>query len=83
MKPNNIAMTQETFDRLPALVPRSVFLAWSGLDRRDLAAEVQAKRMKVYKRLARHGHKSATNLYYKHYLAKLCGFHVNGFKLKG
>lgn len=61
-----MAYNQENFDKLPALIARSVFLDWSGLSSDELSAEVKAKRIAAYKPP---GHKRAK--YYKKELAEL------------
>lgn len=64
-------LTQDTFDRLPMWVSRSVFLEWSGLRDADLAAEVKAGTV-----AARHrpGNPKARAKYYKASLARITGF---------
>jgi hypothetical protein len=47
--PRFTVCNQAAFDRLPGLVSRAVFLEWTGWDKRDLATEVKAGRVAVYK----------------------------------
>lgn len=42
-------LTQERWERLPFLLPRATVLEWTGLDRRELATEVKAGRIRVFK----------------------------------
>jgi hypothetical protein len=58
------------YDALPALVPRSVFLEWTGLGRRELSRLVAAGRIAVWqpKRSMRHK-------YLKTEIGRLMGWH--------
>jgi hypothetical protein len=61
--------TQEKFDRLPGLVPRAVFMDWTGLNKGDLQKEVAAGRIRAY--WSRPGGYAK---YYKKEIARLTGF---------
>lgn len=64
-----IQCTQEEFERLPGMVKRAEFLAWTGLNKDDLLAEVRAGRIQVFK-----PDENGYALYYKHEIARLTGF---------
>lgn len=48
-RPRVVVCTQAEFDRLPALVGRREFMEWTGYNRSELAQEVRAGRIKVYR----------------------------------
>ena len=72
-------MTQQEFDRLPALIPRKVFLLATGLPECDVYAMIRAGQLKVFRRpwrgSARHRRLRRTAaLYYKSEAGRLGGF---------
>lgn len=62
-------LTQEEFERLPGLVPRAVFLAWTGLSAPELYDEVKVGRIKVYQ-----PGEGKYRKYYKVEIARIAGF---------
>jgi hypothetical protein len=62
-----VPKTQEDFDRLPWLVSRQTFCAWTGLSFSDLAEEVRSGNIKVFK--PKHRQQA---LYLKAEMARLC-----------
>lgn len=63
------AFSQEKFNALPALVSRSVFMAWTGLNRHDLKAGITAGEIQTH---TRNGGSVAK--YFKHQIATMGGF---------
>jgi hypothetical protein len=64
-------LTLEQWERLPWLLPRATVLEWTGLDRRELSAEVQAKRIRTFCPAAKGKRK-----YFKADVAALAGIPV-------
>ena len=62
-------MTAAEFARLPALVSRAEFQAWTGLSDEDLKAAVRSGEIQRYRVGNGHYHK-----YYKSDIGKMCGF---------
>lgn len=60
--------SQAAFHKLPHLVQRATFMEWTGLNRDDLASEIVAGRIEVYKPAGREH-----ALYYKREIARLTG----------
>lgn len=63
--------TQAAFDRLPALVPRAVFMAWTGYTANELKEETDEKHIAVYKPKGK-----TKALYYKREIARLGGWRM-------
>jgi hypothetical protein len=59
-------MTTQEFERLPALLPRKVFMAITGLNKGDLYAMIRSGELAVFHRPWRKGRRRhGTALYYK------------------
>lgn len=65
-------VTQEEFEKLPALVPLRVFMRFSGLSRHVIEALRRAGELQAWRPP---GHRKAK--YHKNDLARLCGFRTN------
>ena len=70
--PNRVRVTrctQAEFDKLPAMVSRAEFMDWTGMNHNEVAEEVTAKRVEIYRP------KGQTKArYYKREIARLGGW---------
>lgn len=76
LRPENFKVTQDVFDRLPALLTAYQVKLVTGLNDHELADAVKDEQLKTYKRPKRKGCKRSYNKYYKTSVGKLVGFKV-------
>lgn len=69
-------VTQEMFDRLPALLTAHTTKLVTGFDDHELRDAVDGGQIEAYKRPVRAGRKRAYSKYTKVSVGKLCGFRV-------
>jgi hypothetical protein len=62
-------VTQEAFDKLPALIGRATFMAWSGYSDEDVSEGVKEGTVKTWKARS----SSRKSKFYKWQLAGICG----------
>jgi len=66
---NHCECTRAQFDLLPALVSRATFIAWTGLDDKDVTEGIRAGTIQVHRRP---GRKKVR--YFKREIGRFCGF---------
>ena len=69
-------ITQETFDRLPALLTAWQVMEVTGWSYHELAAEVKAGTIEAWKRPVRQGHTRSYHKYTKVSVGRAVGFRV-------
>lgn len=74
LKLRNEPVTQESFDRMPALLTAYQVKLVTGWNDHELRAEVRAKRIRVWVRPVRNGCKRSYSKYMKVSVAKIVGF---------